>query len=138
MSEGPRALNEQVRSRLSRQASKDTVPELQLRRALHAAGVRFRVHRSDLPGSPDIVLPRLRLAVFVDGCFWHCCPLHGNLPRNNAEWWAAKLARNVARDTEKDAALRLCGWDVLRVWEHEDAAAAAAAIAIRWRSARPS
>jgi DNA mismatch endonuclease (patch repair protein) len=95
-----------------------TKPELMLRRALHAQGLRFRLHRRDLPGTPDIVLPRARLAVFVDGCFWHACHEHGTLPKNNREWWAAKLARNVERDREKDDALKTMGWLPLHVWEH--------------------
>lgn len=129
-------LNPGVRARLSRQRTKDTGPEMLLRRALHAAGVRYRVHSRDLPGSPDIVLPRLRLVVFVDGCFWHCCPDHGNLPKNNSAWWGTKLARNVARDREQDDALRSLGWDVMRVWEHERPEDIASLIVERWRAAR--
>lgn len=137
MSGAPLPLNDEVRARLSRQRTSDTGPEMLLRRALHAAGVRYRVHRRDLPGSPDIVLARLRLAVFVDGCFWHCCPDHGNLPKNNREWWATKLARNVARDREQDAALGSLGWDVMRVWEHESVEERASIIVERWLAPRP-
>lgn len=103
---------------------RDTGPELSLRRLLHARGLRYRVHPS-LPGRPDIALTGVRLAVFVDGCFWHSCPTHGTLPRNNREWWQDKLAANVERDRRKDAELQALGWTVLHVWEHEPATDAA-------------
>lgn len=73
----------------------------------------------------DLVFPRARVAVYVDGCFWHRCPLHATAPKNNAEWWDAKLAGNVARDRDTDACLADAGWRVLRFWEHEDPLAAA-------------
>jgi DNA mismatch endonuclease (patch repair protein) len=100
-----------------------TRPEQRLRCALHRAGLRFR---KDFPivtperrVRPDIVFTRARLAVFVDGCFWHRCPQHGNVPRANTRYWAPKLERNVLRDREVDRALTVCGWRVLRIWEHE-------------------
>ena len=99
---------------------RDTGPEMQLRRELHRRGLRFRVNFPGLPGKPDIVLTRAKIAVFVDGCFWHSCPVHGSLPRNNREWWQAKLARNVERDREKDRALEELGWTPLHYWEHDD------------------
>jgi DNA mismatch endonuclease (patch repair protein) len=90
---------------------------------LHGLGYRFRKdHRLDVPGvrvRPDIVFLRFRLAVFVDGCFWHCCPEHGTSPRANSYYWRPKLERNVARDERVDRALRDSGWTVLRLWEHE-------------------
>lgn len=102
---------------------RDTRPEIALRSGLHRAGLRFR---KDYPpadaGRPiqiDIALPRARLAVFVDGCFWHSCPEHGTTPRANATYWAPKLARNRARDLATDQRLRRAGWLPLRVWEHE-------------------
>jgi DNA mismatch endonuclease (patch repair protein) len=98
--------------------------------------MRFRVN-ARLPGRPDIVLTRARVAVFVDGCFWHACPSHGVVPKNNRAWWAAKLARNVERDREKDDALRALGWVVVHVWEHEDAERAAASIRALWLSRIP-
>lgn len=107
---------------------RDTAPELALRRLIHAAGLRYRVDRAPLPGlrrRADLVFGRARVAVFVDGCFWHGCPLHGVKPRTNAEWWRAKLDRNRARDRDTDARLAEAGWEVLRVWEHEDPAEAA-------------
>ncbi len=73
----------------------------------------------------DLVFPRRRVAVYVDGCFWHSCPQHATFPKNNAEWWAAKLAANVQRDRDTDARLQAAGWTVVRVWEHEDPVVAA-------------
>jgi len=116
---------------MSRQASRDTTPELLLRCRLHAQGLRYRVHRRPLPElrrTADIVFSRARVAVFVDGCFWHGCPEHGTAPKTNADWWAAKLARNAERDTETDALLADAGWSVVRVWEHEEPEAAAARV----------
>lgn len=110
---------------------KNTGPEIELRSAMHALGLRFRIG-SKLPGRPDVVLTRARVAVFVDGCFWHACPDHGTTPKNNNAWWTEKLQRNVERDREKDAALRAIGWEVVHVWEHEDAVRAAARIRDIW------
>jgi DNA mismatch endonuclease (patch repair protein) len=113
---------------MQRQGRRDTAAELALRRELHRRGRRFYVDRAPLPGlrrRADLVFPRLRVAVYVDGCFWHSCPLHATRPRNNAEWWAAKLAANVARDRDTDARLTAAGWTVVRIWEHEDPIAAA-------------
>lgn len=93
--------------------------ELAVRRRLHAAGLRFTVNRRDLPGRPDVVLSRARLAVFVDGCFWHACPEHAVWPKNNAGWWKAKLTANVERDRRKDTELQSLGWTVLHFWEHD-------------------
>ncbi|MFD6164205.1 very short patch repair endonuclease [Oerskovia sp. NPDC060287] len=101
---------------------RDTAPEVALRKALHAAGLRYRV-AYPVPGQRrrtiDIAFTRIRLAVFVDGCFWHGCPEHGTRPRANSEWWAAKLAANRARDADTDRVLAELGWFVVRVWEHE-------------------
>src|SRR5262245_36425540 len=94
----------------------DTQPELALRRALHRRGLRFRLHRKDLPGRPDIVLPMIRLVVFVDGCFWHGCPEHCVAPKANAAFWSEKIAGNRERDCRKDEELRIRGWTVLHVW----------------------
>jgi DNA mismatch endonuclease (patch repair protein) len=105
-----------------------------LRRELHRRGLRFRVNHTGLPGRPDVAFTRIRLAVFVDGCFWHMCPEHAVMPKNNAAWWREKLLRNVARDREKDAALTDMGWRVLHVWEHEDPIAVADGIERYWRS----
>lgn len=100
---------------------RDTAPELALRSALHARGRRFRV-QYPVPGRPrrsiDIAFTRQRLAVLVDGCFWHGCPTHGSSPKTNSTYWEMKVLRNQARDTDTDSALREAGWTVLRVWEH--------------------
>jgi DNA mismatch endonuclease (patch repair protein) len=109
-------------------------PELEVRRALHRRGLRFRVNYRALPGRPDLAFTRARLAIFIDGCFWHQCPEHATLPRNNREWWLAKLNRNVERDGEKDAALRALGWRVLHVWEHENSGEVCDRIEREWRS----
>lgn len=124
----PKPLDRHVRDRLRRQPTRDTAPEIALRRALHARGLRYRVDRQVLPGvrrRADLVFGPARLAVFVDGCFWHSCPMHGIAPKNNADWWQAKLGRNVARDRDTDRRLQQAGWAVLRVWEHEPVQAAA-------------
>lgn len=120
---------------MSKQRTTGTRPELALRSALHRRGVRYRLHRRDLPGRPDIALARIRTAIFVDGCFWHACPVHYVQPKSNAQWWAAKLAANTERDRRADTALRELGWDPIHVWEHEDAEAVAALIAARWNAA---
>ena len=112
---------------------RDSKPELRLRSALHVGGLRFRV---DLPISvpgrrpirPDIVFTRARIVVFVDGCFWHGCPTHGRPPRTNSTYWSAKIAINQRRDREQTIALEEAGWTVVRVWEHDEPAAAAAAL----------
>lgn len=130
---GPAAPSPAVARAMSRQRCRDTAPELALRRALHARGLRFRVQLAGLPGRPDVALTRARVAVFVDGCFWHRCPQHGVAPKANAEWWEQKLARNVERDREVDCRLRQLGWEVVRVWEHEEPARAARQVADVWR-----
>lgn len=102
---------------------RDTGPEVSIRAALHRSGVRFRKdHRLDLPGGrvrPDLVFTRARLAVFVDGCYWHGCREHRSLPRSNAEFWAAKIEATRARDRSQTEVLREAGWRVIRIWEHE-------------------
>lgn len=103
---------------------RDTQPEMRLRRALFAIGLRFRVDFPIRPGAgrpvrPDIAFTRLRVAVFVDGCFWHLCPEHSVIPRSNRSYWEPKLARNAERDRQVDERLVAAGWQVVRVWEHE-------------------
>jgi DNA mismatch endonuclease (patch repair protein) len=122
---------------MRRMPRKDSKPELLLRRELHRRGLRYCLH-ANLPGRPDIVFTRARLAVFVDGCFWHRCPQHGVLPKSNGDWWAAKLERNVQRDGEQGDALLAQGWVVVRVWEHEEVGAAADRIVAAYRSQLPS
>jgi DNA mismatch endonuclease (patch repair protein) len=112
-------LTPEARSALmARIRGKDTEPERAVRRLLHAMGFRFRLHRRDLPGTPDIVLPGRRKAIFVHGCFWHG---HGcgraRLPKTRLDYWGPKIAANRARDARKTAALRRAGWSVAAVWE---------------------
>jgi DNA mismatch endonuclease (patch repair protein) len=101
----------------------DTSPEIALRRLLHAGGLRFRkdypVAVGDTQARADVVFPRQRVAVFLDGCYWHGCPEHCRMPARNAEYWQAKIARNRARDARITKALTDEGWRVVRIWEHE-------------------
>ncbi|MFF2198182.1 very short patch repair endonuclease [Streptomyces sp. NPDC058157] len=120
-----------VRARMSRQKRHDTSVEVSLRRALHAAGLRYRVHRKPVKGvrrEADIVFGPARVAVFVDGCFWHGCPLHATWPKNNSDFWRAKIEGNRRRDLDTDARFADAGWLVLRVWEHEGVDEAAARV----------
>jgi len=116
---------------MSRIARRDTRPELELRRVLHARGRRYFVDRP-VPGlsrcRPDLLFPRLRVAVFVDGCFWHACPEHCHPPRRNTEYWQAKLHDNRRRDVATTARLEAAGWRVVRGWEHEPAEELAARV----------
>lgn len=110
---------------------RDTLPELAVRRLVHAAGLRYRVDYRLAPplrARPDIVFTRRRVAIFIDGCFWHGCPLHATSPKQNSGYWGPKLLRNKERDRETDQALTELGWKVLRFWEHEDPATVAANI----------
>lgn len=109
--------------RLAKQRSKDTGPEMALRRLLFARGFRYRVHKRPLPSLNrlgDLVFARERLVVFVDGCFWHGCALHFTVPRSNSSFWVDKVSRNRERDVDTDSRLKAAGWTVVRVWEHED------------------
>jgi DNA mismatch endonuclease, patch repair protein len=118
----PTPSSEDVSRRMARQARRDTAPEVELRRELHSRGLRFRVSfrpLGDLRSTADIVFTRAKVAVYVDGCFWHSCPEHGTMPATNRAWWCAKLERNKARDRACDQALAAAGWRVVRVWEHE-------------------
>ena len=108
--------------------SRDTKPELAVRSAVHRRGIRFRVSARPLrefPRTADLVLRKTRIAVFVDGCYWHGCPQHHTQPSTNSEYWADKIARNVERDSETTRRLEDAGWTVLRFWEHEDPEAVA-------------
>jgi DNA mismatch endonuclease, patch repair protein len=114
-------LSRQERSRnMSHIRSADTAIEVTLRRALWGRGARgYRVHPKSVHGKPDLVFTRWRLAVFVDGCFWHSCPECFVAPSSNQDYWGPKIARNVERDGEVSAVLEESGWRVLRIWEHE-------------------
>jgi DNA mismatch endonuclease (patch repair protein) len=124
----PGASSPELSERMSTFPRRDTAPELELRRELWRRGLRYRVDRP-LDGKrrrrADLTFVGPKVVVFVDGCFWHGCPEHGTSPKANAEWWAEKLARNVARDADTDEYLTSQGWTVLRFWEHEDVLAAA-------------
>lgn len=113
---------------MSTLARADTAPELDLRKELHRRGLRYRV-QLHVPGNRrrriDVAFTRAKVAVFVDGCYWHGCPEHGTNPTANNEWWQWKFARNKARDEDTNRHLRELGWTVIRVWEHEDPADAA-------------
>jgi len=132
-----------VRSRMQLQKTRDTGPELAVRRALHAMGLRYRVDRSPLPGlrrRADVVFGPAKVAVFIDGCFWHGCPEHGRQPGANSWYWPAKIQRNKDRDADTDRRLAEAGWAVVRAWEHEQAEEVAARVAqlVRIRRAGPS
>lgn len=120
----PGPSNSAVSDRMRTARRRDTKPERDVRRILHARGLRYRV-AFPVPGMKrrtiDIAFSRAKVAVFIDGCFWHSCPEHGTQPRANAAWWALKLRQNAARDKETADALRSAGWIVLRFWEHETA-----------------
>ena len=108
-------------AKMSRLARRETTPEVRLRRELHRRGMRFRV-QVKVPGNNrrtmDIAFTRARLAVYVDGCFWHGCPEHYAPPRANSDWWKWKVERNQKRDVDTDQQLRAAGWEPLRLWEH--------------------
>ncbi len=129
----PGASSEAASSRMRRARRRDTAPEIALRKILHAGGYRYRV-AYPVPGQRrrtiDVAFTRQKLAVFVDGCFWHGCPQHGTAPRANSEWWRRKFDANLARDRDTDQLLRARRWTVLRIWEHEDPHVAAAKVRI--------
>jgi DNA mismatch endonuclease (patch repair protein) len=112
--------DEQTRSAVMRRVKgRNTAPELKVRRALTALGARYRLHRADLPGKPDIVMPGRRLAIFVHGCFWHGhdCARGARVPKDNRDYWVGKVARNRARDARNREALAALGWRVETIWE---------------------
>jgi DNA mismatch endonuclease (patch repair protein) len=125
----PQPTSAEVTKRMRRNTRSGTRPEMLVRSELHRRGARFRKDLPlRLPGRvvrPDIVFTAAMLAVFIDGCFWHCCPIHGNQPQRNTGYWQAKLAINVARDRAVDEELAAAGWRVLRAWEHEPVASVA-------------
>ncbi|WP_269859386.1 very short patch repair endonuclease [Streptomyces sp. RPT161] len=111
--------------------NRDTSPELALRSLVHASGLRYRVAAKPLPGmrrTADLVFRRVRVAVFVDGCFWHGCPQHFVPPKTNPDYWRQKIGRNMQRDKDTDIRLAEAGWLVLRFWEHQPAEECAEAV----------
>jgi len=127
----PEPLDPHVRKRFQGQRVRDTKPELAIRSAVHAAGLRYRVDARPAPNlrvRADLLFTRVKVAVFVDGCFWHGCPEHFIPPKNNAEWWASKIEGNKARDHSARAQLRRLGWTVLSFWEHQQPKAVASEI----------
>jgi DNA mismatch endonuclease, patch repair protein len=119
-------------ARMAKVAQRDNANERRLRSELHKRGFRFRLHSQIVEGTRrtvDIAFIAARVAVFVDGCFWHGCPEHGSLPKNNAAWWQRKIEANVARDLDTTHRLEANGWRVLRIWEHESIDTAADRIA---------
>lgn len=132
----PVSASDAVSRRMRATPGRDTAPELHLRQALHARGLRFRVDQRVEVGTKrraDIVFPKTRVVVFVDGCFWHGCPLHMTWPRNNATWWRQKIEANRDRDRSTTRRLRAAGWSVVRVWEHEEVERAARRVFVRIR-----
>lgn len=121
-----------VRKSMQSNKGRDTKPELALRRAVHALGMRYRVSARPLPAvrrTADLLFTRAHVAVFMDGCFWHGCPEHHTKSATNAAYWAEKVRRNRERDAETDRLLMDAGWKVIRVWEHEDPVEAAHRVA---------
>jgi DNA mismatch endonuclease, patch repair protein len=122
---------------MQRQARRDTAAELAIRREVWRRGLRYRVDLPPIPGlrrRADLVFSKARVAVYVDGCFWHRCPVHATSPKANSEWWRDKLDANVKRDRDTDRRLTEAGWTVIRIWEHEDAFAAAGRVEAAVRS----
>lgn len=127
----PEPADEHVRARFRSQKVRGTKPELDIRRLVHAAGLRFRVDarpEEDMRVRADLLFTRARVAVFIDGCFWHGCPQHFVAPKNNAEWWAEKIGCNQLRDRQSRILMGTRGWEVMSFWEHHDSSAAAAQI----------
>lgn len=133
----PPASSEAARRRMQSVRQSGTKPELLLRSILHRMGLRFRVNRRLITGllrRADIVFPGARVAVFIDGCFWHGCPLHATWPKNNSDFWRDKIEANRIRDTDTNRRLAESGWLVVRVWEHENPEAVAQTLAATVRN----
>jgi DNA mismatch endonuclease (patch repair protein) len=135
----PEPASEAVRTRFKSQRVRDTNAELSVRKAVHGMGLRYRVDakpETDLRVRADLLFTKARVAVFIDGCFWHGCPDHFIPPKNNAEWWATKIARNRERDQASRRELTNRGWIVLSIWEHEFPGDAASVIVTLVRARR--
>jgi DNA mismatch endonuclease, patch repair protein len=137
MREKPR---EQISAHMRSIRKKDTKPERIVRRLIHRMGYRYRLHRNDLPGTPDLVFPGLRKVIFIHGCFWHqhACRLGSKQPATNRHYWLPKLARNLERDSAAQSALAALGWNVLVIWECEVKASASISGRIREFLKRPA
>jgi len=134
VSDEPQPPTPEVRHRMRATGRRDTAAELPIRRILHARGYRYRVDFSPisaLRSRPDIVFTRRKLAVYIDGCFWHGCPTHATWPKRNSSFWKEKIEANRERDLRATALLERSGWIVIRIWEHEDPVEAANQIASR-------
>lgn len=128
----PKASSRDAERRMKANRNRDTKPELALRSKLHGMGFRYRVDKSPLRGvrrRADLVFGPAKVAVFVDGCFWHGCPIHGTWPKKNAQFWRDKIETNKRRDADTDGRLEEAGWLPIRIWEHEDPEVAAQRIA---------
>lgn len=131
-SDYPHPSSPQARRRMLACGQRDTAPELAIRRVLFRMGLRYRVHQPPITGlrrKADVLFPRRKIVVFIDGCFWHGCPEHATRPKANGEYWRRKILRNRERDRDTDRRLVEAGWFVFRVWEHEDPLVAAERIA---------
>lgn len=123
-----------VRNSMQGNKSKDTKPEMIVRRYLHASGLRYRVHSrpiKDWNRRADIVFPRVKIAIFINGCYWHGCPKHYKKPKTNTVYWTQKIERNIERDVETFKRLRTEGWSVIVLWEHENLDKKAIKVALR-------
>ncbi len=135
----PSASSKEAEKRMRATGRRDTAPEMALRSILHRMGMRYRVDKSPLKGirrRADLVFGPPKVAVFVDGCFWHGCPIHGTWPKKNAEFWRSKIETNKRRDADTDRLLEEAGWSPIRIWEHEDPTAAAERVAAAVRARR--
>jgi len=136
------ATDEATRNKMLGNRNRDTKPELRVRSLVHKRGMRYRVNHRPLPRvrrTADLVFRPARVAVFIDGCYWHGCPKHYTEPKTNTEYWREKIDRNKGRDRETDDLLAAEGWTVLRFWEHDDPETVAATIerSVRLRRKRP-
>ena len=119
----PKASSIAALNRMRAAKPRDTAPEKAIRSAIHSRGLRFRIDSKpikELNRRADIVLRSVKVAIFIDGCFWHGCPIHGTQAKANAEFWCSKIKRNQERDADTTRQLKEAGWKVIRVWEHED------------------
>src|ERR1035437_9588684 len=125
------ASNPRARAVMMANRGRDTAPEMAVRRLVHAAGLRYRVDVRPLPDlnrRADLVFSGAHVAVFIDGCYWHGCPVHGTASKSHPDYWRRKIAGNAARDAETDLLLKQAGWRVSRAWEHDDPVEAAAVV----------